>query len=141
MLTEDHVEKVRFEVSFPEKDHGASASIHMHISVLRFFKTLTGEQIKNIRKDLVSVGEQYFGEQAKLECNVMIDTEYGLGSWNCPGGYACDFGPSEGEWEHMRDEDREWIKYTPHNTDRPEQLMYLLAAACYFRDLAEAASE
>ena len=141
MLAENHVEKVRFEVSFPEADHHeASATVYMHISVVHFFKTLTYAQIENIRKDLILEGEQYFGAQAKLECRVMIDAEHGLRSWDCPG-YACDFGPHDGEWDHMKSEDREWIKYTPHNIDRPEQLVYLLAAACYFRDLAEAADE
>jgi len=141
MRRKDHMEKMRFEVCFPTKDdYGTGASIYIHISVIRFFKTLTGAQIENIRKDLVLEGEQYFGAQAKLDCKVMIDAEHGLRSWDCPG-YACDFGPHEGEWDHMKSEDREWIKYTPRNIDRPEQLGYLLAAACYFRDLAEAAGE
>lgn len=138
MNLEKHVEKLRIEVAFPKKGpYGASAIIYMHISVIRFFKTLTNEQIEKIQNRLVAAGKQYFGDEAEFSCRVYIDEEYGLRSWNSPGN-ACGFDPEHYEWKHMRDEDKEWITYLPHNTDRPEQLMYLIAVACWFRDLAEA---
>jgi len=137
MNPKNHVEKLRVEVSFPRKDiYGASALIYMHISVIRFFKTLTKKQIENIKKHLVFMGKQYFGDSAELGCQVYIDKGHGLRSWDCPGN-ASGFDPEHDEWNHMKQEDKEWITYLPHNTDRPEQLMYLLAAACWFRDLAE----
>ncbi|HDZ54176.1 hypothetical protein LCGC14_0160070 [marine sediment metagenome] len=139
MPLHDHTEKLRVEVSFPKKgNYSASANIYFHISVVRFFKTLTREQIERIQQRLVTAGKQYFGETAlEFEFNVHIDNEHGLRSWNCPGN-ACGFDPSHNEWEHMIKEDKEWILYLPHNTDRSEQLVFLLAAACWFRELAEA---
>ena len=140
MPTKNHVEKMRFEVGFPEKGrNGSGATIYMHISVIRFFKTLTSKEIKNVRKCLVSAGEQYFGDRAKDECRVMIDAVHGLGFWECPGD-ACGFNPVHGELDHMEKEDKEWIEYTTHNCDNTEQLTYLFAAACFFRDTVEALS-
>lgn len=136
MDPENHNEKLRVEVAFPRKGpYGASAIVHMHISVVRFFKTLTDKQIEKIRSRLIFTGKQYFGDEAEFSCQVHIDQEYGLRSWGCPGN-ACGFDPEHYEWRHMKEEDKEWITYLPHNTDRPEQLMYLLAAACWFRDLS-----
>ncbi len=50
MNSENHTEKLRVEVAFPRKDfYGASAIIYMHISVVRFFKTLTTDQIEKYK--------------------------------------------------------------------------------------------
>lgn len=140
MPTKNHVEKMRFEVGFPEKGRsGSGATIYMHISVIQFFKKLTSNEIKNVRKYLVVAGEEYFGDQAKIYCRVTIDAKYGLMSWDCPGD-ACGFNSVHGEFDHMEKEDKEWIEYNTHNCDNTEQLIYLLAAACFFRDTVEALS-
>jgi hypothetical protein len=138
MITRDRIERLRVEVVFPERGlHGAPASVYLHISVVRFFKTFSQEDVEKLNQQLRSFGNEYFGEWGAAHCRVHIDEEYGLRSWSCAGN-ACGLFCDPSDLESMKREDTDWIEYSPHNLDNAEQLAFLLATACSLRDLVEA---
>lgn len=133
-----YCDKIRVEIQFPKKDfYGSVAGIWIHISVIRYFKTLSREMINVIQESLVVRGKNFFGDLVSdLDCGLLVDNQYGLRSWNCPGN-ACGYDISHDEWKHSQSEDTEWISYLPHNVDNSAQLNFLLASACWFCRLAE----
>jgi hypothetical protein len=137
MIRPEHIEKMRVEVRFPREGlYGAYAGIYMHRSVVDFFRTFTSEQIEKLQQDLCSEGAQYFGDSKKDQCKVKISKEHGLWSWDCPG-QSCGFDPADTDPRRRGEEGEEWILFVPHNLDEARQLAYLLAVACYLRDIAE----
>ncbi|GEM_PF-2737352 len=138
MHPNDHIELLRVELRFPRRGQsGIPATIWLHISIVRFFKGLSEDQIQKIQEYLVSSGERYFGGGARSWCRFQTSKEYGLQGWDCPGN-ATGFDIASGQSRYAQNETREWIEYHPHNVDNADQFAYLLAAACYFRGLAEA---
>lgn len=139
MNPRDHTELLSVEMGFPKRgQNGIPVTIWLHMSVVRFFKRLTEEQIQDIQKYLGERGEQYFaGRSARSWCRFQADKEYGLRGWDCPGN-ATGFDMRSSYHRYARDETSQWIPYDTHNVDNSEQFAYLLAVACYFRDLAEA---
>lgn len=138
MHPNDHTELLHVELRFPRRgQNGIPATIWLHVSVVCFFKGLPEKQIQELQQYLVLNGERYFGSGARSWCRFQSSKEYGLQGWDCPGN-ATGFNIASGQSQYAQDETRKWIEYHPHNVDRADQFAYLLAAACYFRDIAEA---
>jgi len=138
MLPNEHTELMRLEANFWKPEWSVPATIWFHISVVRFFKTLTLEQVAEIQERFAIHAHQYFqGHFGAERCRLGIDTDYGLRSWNCPGS-ATGFDLGHDQWDYAKQENVEWIQYLPHNVDNPIQFFYLVTVACQLRNYAEA---
>ena len=137
MHPNNHTELLRVELGFPRRgQNGIPVTIWLHISIVHFFKDLPEEQIQNVQRYLAAKGEQYFGSSARSWCRFQSDKESGLRGWDCPGN-ATGFDRRSSYSRYAKEETVQWIPYDTHNVDNAEQFTYLLAVACYFRDIAQ----
>ncbi len=128
MIVEPKESKVRYSFQFPEQGISKCGfHVYIHIDIIRYMKAqCTGEGNRTWVPDLVKLmGQKWFNSELTM-VHYLISRDTGLIGITCAGN-ACGLDIGYHEWEHAQKEDRDWIRYDPHNVDSPSQALFLCA--------------